>query len=210
MTKRPSELNLESGAFGAFLAALAAKRSTPGGGAVAGAIAALAAALGEMVVNFSAGKKSLAAHAGLHESATTRLRAMRSQALALAEEDAAAYGRLSALMQLPAEDERRGRGWGDAVRASIDAPRRMALLGLDALRLCEELTGATSRYLRSDLAIAAIAAEAAVASALWNVRINAPLLGDEARRIELEGEADDLAKEASRLREEVEEACRAT
>ena len=45
-----------------FLTALAAKQPAPGGGSVAALAGALAAAMGEMVLNYSIGKKDLAAH----------------------------------------------------------------------------------------------------------------------------------------------------
>ena len=45
-----------------FLNAAAAKQPAPGGGSVAALAGALAASMGEMVLNYSVGKKSLVAH----------------------------------------------------------------------------------------------------------------------------------------------------
>ena len=45
-----------------FLNAAAAKQPTPGGGSIAALAGALAASMGEMVLNYSIGKKSLAEH----------------------------------------------------------------------------------------------------------------------------------------------------
>src|SRR4051812_18812327 len=45
-----------------FLAAAAAKQPAPGGGSVAALAGALAASMGEMVINYSLGKKNLAAY----------------------------------------------------------------------------------------------------------------------------------------------------
>ena len=62
-----------------FLNATAAKQPTPGGGSVTALCGALAAAIGEMVLNYSVGKKDLAQHqddlkTGLSE--LTRARAL--------------------------------------------------------------------------------------------------------------------------------------
>ena len=56
-----------------LLAEIGAKSPTPGGGAVACVTAALAAALGRMVVNYSVGKPSLAEHDALHQAALEAL-----------------------------------------------------------------------------------------------------------------------------------------
>ena len=45
-----------------FLDATAAKQPTPGGGSVTALAGALAASMGEMVLNYSVGKKGLEAH----------------------------------------------------------------------------------------------------------------------------------------------------
>ena len=48
--------------IGDFLNAAAAKQPAPGGGSVAALAGALAAAMGEMVLNYTVGKKNLAQH----------------------------------------------------------------------------------------------------------------------------------------------------
>ena len=54
--------------LGDFLAATASKAPTPGGGAVAGVTVALGAALGQMVIEYTLGKKRFAEHAALHQT----------------------------------------------------------------------------------------------------------------------------------------------
>ena len=49
-----------------LLSSVGSRSPTPGGGAAAAITAALAAAVGEMVVNLSRGKPALAAHDDLH------------------------------------------------------------------------------------------------------------------------------------------------
>ena len=66
-----------------FLTALAAKQPAPGGGSVAALAGALAAAMGEMVLNYSVGKKDLAAHEPALREALTELTRARAMLLEL-------------------------------------------------------------------------------------------------------------------------------
>lgn len=188
-----------------FLADLAAKQPTPGGGAVAGVCGALAAALAQMVVSYSLGKKNLAQHQPLLENAAHRLERARSIFLELADEDAAAYALVNELSRLPEGDPRRAQGLPDATRASIAVPMSAAAAAVDALRLMRTLCGTSNTHLRSDLAIAAVLAEATARAARWNVLINlsTPTPDTAAQR----SQADALAADAQRLSADIERAC---
>lgn len=192
-----------------LLDAIAAKTPTPGGGAVASAVGALAGALGRMVVSYSLGKKSLAEHRGELERAAAALDEARHLLVRLADEDAAAYGRLSELMKLPADDPRRGAEWGEAVSHAIAAPRSALGTCRDLIGLLETLAPITNKNLRSDLAIAAILTEAAARAAAWNVAVNLPMLDDPSRRGRIEAECERELSEINVLRGRVERACRA-
>lgn len=161
-----------------LLDALATKTPAPGGGAAASTTGATAAALAGMVVAYSLGKKTLAEHQDTLTAADARLAEIRAEFLNLAAEDAAAYAALNELQRLPDGDPRREADEPAAILRAVDAPSRALDLSLELLTLVERLVGKTNTYLRSDLAIAAVLAEAAAASASWNVRINIPLLPD--------------------------------
>ena len=165
---------------GELLAALAAKQPVPGGGAAAGLVLATAAGLGSMVLRYSVGKKAFAAWNGELEAALETCDRLRLDALAAADADAAAYAGLSSLWKLADDDPTRVERWKPAVEAAIAAPRHAMHLAETLLTTLEPLPGRTSKTIRSDLAIAAILADAACRSAAWNVRINLPLLGDDA------------------------------
>ena len=190
-----------------FLDAIAAKSPTPGGGAVASATGATAAALTSMVVAFSLGKKNLAAHQPALEKADEALRRSREIFLELAEEDAAGYAVLNELMKLPADDPRRAREMPDAIAASLAPPRATAAAATDLLRLIESLIPITNRYLRSDLVVAAALAEATARSAWWNIAANSPMITDVSAREALAGEANLLLGDAVRRRRSIESAC---
>ena len=139
-----------------LLGAIAAKTPTPGGGAVAAITSALAAALGQMVVSYSRSKASLQEHSQLHEEALATLGKLQESSLRLADEDAKAFGHLSDLWGLPADDARRQAEWESAVAGAIAAPRQIMGASISTLRLLEQLAGKTSRTLRSDLALDAL------------------------------------------------------
>lgn len=190
--------------LGALLEDVAARSPTPGGGAVTGLVAALAAALGRMVLAFSEGKEALAEHASLHASASAALRSATQQALALADDDKTAYATLSKLWKRPADDEERIA----ALDAAIDVPMRMLVFAGHLLDTLAPLPGATSAMLASDLGIAAVLAEATARAAHWNLTVNLPQVQDESLRIALAGEAGDLLEAICSKSASIEAACR--
>ena len=207
MTDPDTTTQLGSQTLDGFLSSLAAKTPAPGGGAVASVTAALAAAIGAMVVRYSEGKKKLAEHARLHSDAIEQLDAAARRSLELAAEDARAYSTLNALWKLDESDPRRIDQWDDAVRDAIAAPRAVMNACIDMLHLQATLTGRTNRFLDSDLAIAAILAEAGARAAAWNVRINLPSVRDTSEIEQLECDVRTALEKAAELRQSVEAAC---
>ncbi len=193
--------------FEAYLASIAAKTPTPGGGAVASAVGALSAALAGMVVSYSVGKKSLAAHEPWLSDVQKRLARARAVMLTLAKEDEAAYGLVNTLMKLPAGDARREQEMPGAVRAAVQVPTAVIAASVDLLRLYVELAQRSNAMLRSDLGIAAELALATARSSLWNVRINAGSL-PLAEQPPVLATCDALIDQAGSLCGKVGEACK--
>jgi formiminotetrahydrofolate cyclodeaminase len=160
-----------------------------------------------MVVAYSLGKKSLAAHQGELERANTALTASRAIFLRLADEDGEAYSIVNELMKLPETDGRRKTEYLPAVRASIQIPMAAIAACDDLLRLCEKLAPMSNPFLLSDLAVAAVLAEGAARASRWNVTVNAAMLPDHSEREKLIAEADRSLADSARRREAVERAC---
>jgi formiminotetrahydrofolate cyclodeaminase len=178
-----SESTLQSASFAAasiqdFLHALAAKSPTPGGGAVAALVGAIAAAQAQMVVEYSVGKKSLAPHQALLLDYRGRLERMRLLFLRLMDEDAAAYAQLSPWLKLPATERDSTADFHAALTAALRAPQSVLALANELLDYCRALIPITNPALASDLGVAQDAAAACGRSALRNVEINLPLLSD--------------------------------
>ncbi len=189
--------------FDDLLGRIAAKTPTPGGGAVASAVGALAAALAQMVVSFSVGKKSLAAHEPALRDAAAVLDRARAVLLRLADEDAAAYAVVNELWKLPESDARRAREMPAAAHTAVSVPLSVMATCAEVLRRLDALGAISNRHLRSDLAIAAVLADAAARASRWNVTINAGLLTPEARAASAEASGN-LLRFCDRLRERVE------
>lgn len=192
--------------FADFLSAVAAKSPAPGGGAVASASGALSAALAQMVVNYSIGKKDLLEQQEELRHALVKLERARTVFLELADEDAAAYRELNALQKLPPGDAKRAADLPAAQQVAVQVPRSVAAAAIDLLRMFEQLAPITNRYLRSDLGIAADLAEATVRAALWNVRINTDGLPP-GQRTEIEKDGARAESEASTRRDHIRLLC---
>lgn len=195
-------MGIDDQSIGAFLAALASKEPTPGGGTVVPVVGALGAALARMVIAYSVGRKSLAEHEALLTDADARLARAVAVLLALADADAEAYSVLNAAMRLPKDDDSRAARVAAAARDAIAPPRAAMATGIDLLRLFEELAPRTSKMLSSDLRIAAILAECLVRAAAENVRVNLPLVGDKSA-------ADEFTSECARSMNEASSRCAA-
>src|SRR5438128_9666944 len=87
--------------IGTFLNALAARQPIPGGGSVAALAGALASAMGEMVINYSLGKKDLAEYVDELRPALDEFHRARRLLLGLMVEDQDAYEALTAARKLP-------------------------------------------------------------------------------------------------------------
>lgn len=195
--------------FGQLLSDIAAKTPAPGGGAVASATGALAAALGSMVVSYSVGRKDLAAHADLLASAQKQLTRVRAVLLTLADEDAAAYTELNELQKLAPDHPRRLADYADAVTAAVGVPLAVMAAGSDMLRLLADLPGKTNKWLKSDLAIAAMLAETCVRAGACNVAINLPQVADSAQRAALHQQMTALQASAAQMQAAIVSQCAA-
>src|SRR5262245_61655522 len=116
-----------------FLKGTAARQPTPGGGSVTALVGALAAALGEMVVNYSIGKKELEAFSGELKPALAELTKARQVLIQLMVEDQLAYEALSAARKLPADSPERKDKLPAALLACIRVPEAMAATGVAVL-----------------------------------------------------------------------------
>ncbi len=175
-----------------FLTATAARQPTPGGGSVAALAGALAAAIGEMVLQYSIGKKDLVSHEPKLKSAAHQLQQARGVLLQLMVEDQEAYGELTDARKLPADDADKASRVTAAVTACIRCPEGIGATALAILKVCDEVVNIANPWLLSDLAVSADLAMATIRAASYNVRVNLSSVADAAARSRYESETAEL------------------
>jgi formiminotetrahydrofolate cyclodeaminase len=160
-----------------FLAAAAAKQPTPGGGAIAALAGALAATMGEMVLNYSVAKKDLAEHAQHNAHALHQLTNARTMLQRLMVEDQQAYQAFSDAKKAGAD----AAGMRAIVLACVGVPLAIGTAALQILKIANRVAKTSNRWLHSDLAVCGELAMATVRCAIHNVRVNLPELSAEDR-----------------------------
>lgn len=161
-----------------FLDGTAAKQPAPGGGSVTALAGALAAAMGEMVLNYSVGKKGLEAHQEELRAALAELHRARQLLLGLMAEDQSAYQALTAARKLPKDSPQWRSEFPAALLASIRTPETIAATALAILALCDRVCDRVNAYLLSDLAVCGELAMCTLRCGIYNVRINLAQLSD--------------------------------
>lgn len=185
--------------IGQFLEAAAAKQPAPGGGSVAALVGALAASMGEMVVNYSVGKKGLEAHREELAAALRELGRARALMLQLMVEDQVAYEALTVARKLPESSAQRAEQFPAALLASISTPQSVGATAVAILGLCDRLVEMCNHYLLSDLAVSADLAMATVRCAVYNVRVNLVDVTDPAERQRIESDMGQVLSHAAML-----------
>lgn len=173
--------------------ALAAGTATPAGGSAAAISSALAASLVEMVATLTSGRESYAGIRSEASEAAEQAAGLRQRLMALAVEDATAFGDVMAALGLPrgteAEIAQRKAARADALKGAASVQYELLLLAGQTTELAEALVERGLRSAVGDAASAVFLAVAACRSAYWAIRSNL-------RRIYDDPEADRLAAAA--------------
>jgi methenyltetrahydrofolate cyclohydrolase len=201
--------------IGDFLDRLADRVPAPGGGASAALQAAQGAALLAMVARFSTGEE----YAG-HQATIDRIIAeadeLRAIALRLGEADAEAFAAVASAYRMPkstdAELEERSEAIAKALANATWPPAKLIGVASMVVDLAGALVTIGNPNVLSDVAGAAEAARAAVATARVNVEINLAGVKDEQTSLEMIADADkadDIIARAEQVTAAVREQIRA-
>jgi methenyltetrahydrofolate cyclohydrolase len=150
-----------------FLAALAAREPAPSGGAAAALACGFAAALVEMTASFTAPEGPVPV-AAMRERAA----AIRSTAIRLADDDAAAYGRVIRALRAPRDDAGREERVTEALARAADPPLAVAECAAETAELAAAVAQGGNPNLRGDALTGALLAEAAALAAARLVETN--------------------------------------
>lgn len=179
-----------------FLAELASKAPTPGGGGTAALVGAAGVALGNMVGNLTTGKKKYAAVEEKIQSLNAKAETLRKELEALVQEDAEAFAPLAAAYGLPKDTPEQA---ADKERVMETALTRAALVPIKIMQKC--LEGITLAYSYavdgstmaiSDAGCAAVLCKAALQTASLNVFVNTKLMTNREFATALEHTAEQL------------------
>ncbi len=190
-----------------FLNELASNSPTPGGGSVAALAGALGAALISMVGNLTVGKKK---YENVEEdikkilSSSEKLRYELSQ---LIEEDVKVFNNFMSTYKMSKETEDEKKVRAEKIQESLieaaKVPLKVAYKCLDILSLSKEVAEKGNINVVSDAGVAALMAEAALESAILNVKINLKMIKDEKTKEELSSSIQELLLKEKGQKEKV-------
>jgi methenyltetrahydrofolate cyclohydrolase len=185
-----------------FLESVAGPSATPGGGSVSALAGCLGAALVEMVINLTLGKKGFAGQEAELQKIREDAHSYREALTGTVEQDSLAYQAVMNAFLLPkkTDEEKRKRKEQiqHALKRAADPPLFTAATSLKVLKLCQEAQEKGNPNTISDAAVGALLADAALGGGIFNVLINLSALEDkhfvekmkkELQRLEAEGEA---------------------
>lgn len=186
----------------AFLEELSSKKPTPGGGGAAALGGAAGAALGEMVINLTLGKKRYADVEPEMKSLLERLEYLKAEFLRLADEDAEVFAPLAAAYGLPTgtEEERSHKAEvleGHLMAASL-VPMAVMERCMEALDILEILAVKGSRLAVSDVGVGVQFMRTALLGAVMNVYINTKSMKNREKARELNEKAEGLIEAGTR------------
>lgn len=191
----------------AFADETASESPAPGGGSVAAYMGTLAAALGTMVANLSAHKAGWDDRWKEFSDYAVEGRRLLDSLTALVDEDTAAFGRIMAAIGMPKSTDQEKQVRAEALEAATlyatEVPLRTMRTAFDTFWLLERMASEGNPASVSDAGVGAIAAEAAVAGAYLNVKINAAGLADRAVADRILAQAADIAAQAAKRRADI-------
>ena len=184
-----------------FLAALASKAPTPGGGGAAALCGAVGIALGNMVGNLTLGKKKYAEVQEDIAALNAKAESLRADFLALIDADADAFEPLSRAYGIPKDDPTRGEVMEAALLAAAQPPLEIMRKCVKALELIADYAAKGSALAISDAGCAAAITRAACEAAALNVFVNTKPMRDREKAGEINREANELLQQCALARE---------
>jgi len=163
-----------------FLEELGSDLSAPGGGSVAGLVAALSGALNSMVYSLTVGKKNYMSLEDNEKDVIDKFekesKEFTLRSLELMEEDRENFLKLMDCYKLPKDTEEEKEKRASAIKEntikSMEAPLILARQSLGFYENLKIMAKYGNKMLLSDLAISAILLNSAIESSIVNVKVN--------------------------------------
>lgn len=192
-----------------FVTRLASGSPTPGGGAAAALSGALGAALVCMVCELTIGKEKYKEVGDEMKYTLEKANQLKDEFLILAQKDEDAFNQVIASYKLPKltdeEKEKRNKAIQLALKGATEVPLEVIRCSKRVLELAQVCATKGNVNSISDAGVAAVEAQAAAKSALYNVLINLGGIKDNEFKEKINQETDNLMNEISTLASKVEE-----
>ncbi len=190
-----------------FLDTLASKSATPGGGSVASLTGAMGAALLSMVSNLTIGKEKYIHLEKDIKELLKKSEKLRADFEGLMERDIEAFNQFMATRKLPKETieqkEERKQEMQIALIEAAKIPLEVARKSVELLDICRAVAEKGNRNVISDAGVGVILVQAALESAILNVRINLGMIQEEKIREQVNEEIEKLIASSKGKKEEV-------
>jgi len=178
-----------------FVDALASKAAVPGGGGASALAASLGIALGNMVGEFTVGKKKYADAEEELRVCMARAKDLSRKFLNCIERDAAAFEPLSRAYAIPKDDKNRDIVMENCLRDAAKVPMEILRLVCEAIKLEERFAVLGSMMIQSDAAVGASILRSSLLGAAVNVKINTKSMKDREYADSVNKEVDALVEE---------------
>jgi glutamate formiminotransferase/formiminotetrahydrofolate cyclodeaminase len=159
-----------------FYNEVAAKSPTPGGGSVAAAAGALAAALNSMICRLTVMKKKYKDVADELNAVLEKSEGLRSQLQEMIIKDGEAFEKVLAARKMPKDNEieiaKRDKEIFEATKEAALTPLQTALKTLEVMELAKVVAEKGNVNSVSDAGVAGLMAKAAIEGAIYNIKIN--------------------------------------
>lgn len=176
---------------------------TPGGGSVAALVGSLGAALLCMVGNFTIGKPKYKSVEKDVKEILAEADKLKESLFVLIREDMEAYEKFSRASQMPKDTppmrEKRKQVLQKTLKEAAEVPWRISQASLQVIELAEKLLPKGNPNLITDVGVGVLLAEAALKSAVLNVKINLSFIKDEEYKNRRSKALEDILSQASQI-----------
>ncbi len=159
-----------------FADELSSESPAPGGGSVAALCGVMAASLTAMVANLTFGKRGYERYSKRMNQTAVNAQLLKDELLRLVDRDAAAFNQVMSCYRLPkkteAERAQRQAAIQEATKTAAQIPLQVMETGKKVLVLTDYVSKFGNLNSISDAGVAALAADAAIRGAAFNVLIN--------------------------------------
>lgn len=186
-----------------FTGLLAAKTSVPGGGGASALVASVGIALGNMVGQFTVGKKKYIEVEEEIKALMAKSEELRVKLLNCIDQDAIAFEPLSKAYSLPKDAPNRDEIMEQCLKDAAKVPFKILELACEAVDLQKDFADKGSVIMISDAATGVAMLQGAIKGAAINVKINTKSMKDRKYADDLDAQVEKLVFEYSAKAESI-------